>query len=184
MSSDDNIKIEIKPQGVLKKGNKEFPVFYVFGDPVKYLSFNELDGAILNGIDNVKLTVVKGEDVAELYIRESFDIIYLSSDPIEDDHHEMHIRESVRDELMGKRLIVKRKGYYREEGLEKDLPGFVVIGTEGTDRLYQIAGDDGFIFIDRYPVVSAMSPFMTTAAYEKMFCKHIVDMDDTLLTNL
>ena len=59
-----------------------------------------------------------------------------------------------------------------------------MIGTEGTDRLYQIAGDDGFIFIDRYPVVHAMSPLMTTEAYEKMFCKHIVDMEDTLLTNL
>ena len=111
MSSDDNIKIEIKPQGVLKKGDKEFPVFYVFGEPTKYLSFNELDNAVLNGIDNVKLTLIKGEDVAELYIRESFDIIYLSSDPIEDDHHEMHIENGVYEELIGKTLNIKKKGY-------------------------------------------------------------------------
>lgn len=165
-----SVRTDIKLAGIGKRA-----VFNVSGEPRLYSSFDELNGTRLMGINNNMLSVLRDKEPLDFYVRECFDLIYLSKFPEKDDVSRLFIEPRVAMNLLGEKISIAKKGYYKDEDVSKDLPAFVVIRTEAPNRLYQVSGDDGYIWIEEYPTKNPATPHQSSEAYEKFFCKRILE---------
>ncbi len=140
-----------------------------------HFSFNELDNVLLDMIENNMFRTVNEYETRDFYIKEMSDSIYLTDK--QGDYREMLVdRAFTIDEMIGKRLKLKKKGYYGKKHMQNDIPAFVVIETVENGLKYNISGDDGYIFLDRYPTINPVTPLMSSEMYENRFCRYIVDL--------